>query len=198
MFGRKFFFNAIFLILLILSSCQGLFGDGQGKNPLNNIAESDELRLLNNEIALNPSADAYYRRGIYYYKREIYERSIRDFYQAIDMKQDFTDAYFYRGNSYFERGDYDAALKDFNKSVELKPDYAFAYLNAGKTYYKQNDYENALKNYTNAIDVKPDYAEAYAGRGVCYERKKFCSEANADFQKACGLGYTNACSFNCH
>jgi tetratricopeptide (TPR) repeat protein len=70
---------------------------------------------------------AFFRRGIAYYKSQLFDRAIKDFTSAIGRKPDFAEAFLGRGWAYHATGDYDRAIHNYDEAVRHVPDYAAAY-----------------------------------------------------------------------
>ena len=127
-------------------------------------------------------------------KREEYEKSIKHYTKAIELKPDIASTYTNRGNTYEKISDFDQAIIDHSQAIQLNPDYAEAYNNRGIAYMKKGDLDQAIRNYNQAIQLNPDYAEAYNNRGVAFEKKSDFDQAIQDYTKAIQLkpDYANA------
>ena len=126
-------------------------------------------------------------RGLSAEDKGDFDRAIKDFTTAIELKPDFAGAYNSRGIAYSRKGDFDRAIKDFTTAIELKPDFAGAYNNRGIAYVKKRDFDKAIQNYDKAIELKPRLAEAYCGRGVAYGEKRDFDKAIQDLTTAIEL-----------
>ena len=111
--------------------------------------------------------EAFYR-GLSAMDKGDFDKAIKDFTTAIELKPDFFVAYNNRGAAYGEKHDFDKAIQDFSTTIEIKPDYATAYNNRGNAYSRKGDFDTAIQNYDKAIELKPDYATAYNNRGNAY------------------------------
>ncbi|RKU36680.1 hypothetical protein C6495_03085 [Candidatus Poribacteria bacterium] len=116
-------------------------------------------------------------RGLSAVDKGDFDKAIKDFTTAIELKPDFFGAYNNRGNAYFQKRDFDTAIQNYDTAIEIQPDYADAYNNRGNAYGGKRDFDTAIQNYDTAIEIKPDYADAYCNRGVAYAEKR-------DFDKA--------------
>jgi tetratricopeptide (TPR) repeat protein len=77
--------------------------------------------------------------------------------------------------------------------VELNPTHAEAYNWLGWLSEKDNQYEACIGYLTKAIDAKADNSWSYYHRGRCNYLKGNKKEAAQDADKACKLGYQQAC-----
>jgi Tfp pilus assembly protein PilF len=138
---------------------------------------------MNNEPEPN-DAEAYYKKGEFYYSKEKYEEAINEYNKAIELKPDFPNAYKNRGNSYYYLKKYEEAIADYRKAIEIKPDFPNAYYNRGLVYYNQQKYKEAIRDYSKAIEIKPDFPNAYNSRGIVYYYQQKYEEAISDYSKA--------------
>ena len=63
----------------------------------------------------------------------------------------------------------------------------------GVAYAMTGQYDKALEDYNRAIESNRDYSVAYYNRGRLFLNTGNKKLALTDFQKACTLGYENAC-----
>jgi len=145
---------------------------------------SDALSQTAERVPALDQSTVYFYRGLAYYYRGDYDRSIANYDQAIQLKPAYAEAHNNRGVAYLAKGDYDRAIADFNQAIQLQPDDATAYNNRGGAYRAKGDYDRAIADYGQAIKLEPDYAEAYSNRGVAYAEKGDRGQAIADFDQA--------------
>ena len=111
------------------------------------------------------AADAYHYRGIAYSKKNLYDRAIKDFNQALALNPDDVDAYYDRGLTYLKKSIYHEALADFDKVITLKPDDARRIIhNCVIILQAQESQKDAQKqssqiNPVLSPDTKPSYEE---------------------------------------
>lgn len=123
-------------------------------------------------------------RGLSAMDKGDFDKAIKDFTTAIEIKPDFAEAYNNRGIAYFEKRDFDTAIQNYDNAIKIKPRLAEAYNNRGNAYGKKRDFDTAVQNYDNAIEIKPDYAEAYCNRGIAYGEKDDFDTAIQNHDKA--------------
>ena len=105
--------------------------------------------------------EAFYR-GLSAMDKGDFDKAIKDFTTAIELKPDFFGAYNNRGVAYREKRDFDKAIQNYDKAIEIKPRLAEAYITAAVSLYgEKRDFDTAIQNYDKAIELKPDFAEAY-------------------------------------
>jgi formylglycine-generating enzyme required for sulfatase activity len=125
---------------------EGVFAiDAQQK--LENIYMSRERKRM-----LDRKFDIQIQKGLFYYEKKFeYNRAIKEFTRALDLKPDQASAYYYRGIVYYEKGDYDHAIEDFTEAIRLNPNYAQAYQKRGLAYNKKGQKIKAEKDLKKAI-----------------------------------------------
>ena len=126
--------------------------------------------------------EAFYR-GLSAMDKGDFDKAIKDFTTAIELKPDFFVAYNNRGNAYSRKGDFDKAIQDFTTAIEINPRLAEAYNNRGIDYVQKGDFDKAIQDFTTAIEIKPRLAEAYYGRGVAYGKKRDFDTAIQNYDK---------------
>ena len=70
-------------------------------------------------------------RGVVYDNLGEYQRGIKDFNKAIELKPQLAGVYNNRGRAYDKLGNYQQAINDFNKAIHLDPKDAMAYISRG-------------------------------------------------------------------
>ena len=147
----------------------------------------------NKAIELNPNnADYYNNRGVVYTKMSNYTQAITDYNKAIELNPNDDYAYNNRGVAYQELKQYKKALVDYNKALTLM-EHPLIYANRGEVHYYLKNYKQAIDDLNKAIELGiegTDLAEALYYRGLAYEKLGDNTRAQADFDKAKQLGYT--------
>ena len=78
----------------------------------------------------------HHNRGMYYFRRNMYQQAIDEFTMSIRLDSRFPNNFKVRGLAYAELGQYQRAIKDYDKAIQLYPEYADAYNNLGAAYRK--------------------------------------------------------------
>ena len=110
-------------------------------------------------------------------KKSEYEKSIKHYTKAIELKQDFPEAYNNRGNAYYHIGDYNRAIEDYDKAIEIQPDLAELYYNRGEALLHLNEMEKAKADLITAKDMGVDIVAAF----------RIDYESVADFEQKTGI-----------
>ena len=164
-------------------------------------------------IEINPSAEAYYRRGVAYdypaghgnlrgeayldpKSAEAYDRSmdayfgkaISDFNKAIELNPKYAEAYYRRGVAYNNKIIRAAVKSAMMKKID--PKYTEAFYRA-KDAYK----DKAFSDFTKTIELNPDYPEAYIERQIHYDLRNQYDKAKADLNMAMVKFYERAISY---
>ncbi|MDX2141644.1 MAG: tetratricopeptide repeat protein [Chloroflexota bacterium] len=110
-------------------------------------------------IAIEPTVDRYYRRGISLQAIERYDEAITDYTRAIELNADneVNEALYLttRGNAYRDNEEYSTAIENYNDALALDAGYLPALRGRGITYYWLEDYENALADFAAANVSSP-------------------------------------------
>ena len=101
-----------------------------------------------------------------YKNRDVIEKGISAYDEAIRLNSDYAEAYTSRGVARLFLDQRELALADCNEAIILNPNYAEAYNNRGVVRWSLDQYESALADYNKAVELKLDRAEFYYNRGV--------------------------------
>ncbi len=155
--------------------------------------------LAFSQISMSGAAH-HVRQGHAYLLRNQFEKAIRSFSVALDLKElsrekraaILSD----RGVARWRLKDYDNAIADFTTSLENKTEYPQALNNRGNVYLEMGKLEEAINDFTKAAVLAPDYGISYINRGNAYYLAKNFTLAKADFQTAMRLLPTQAIAYH--
>lgn len=158
----------------------------------------DSISLWSDAIKKNDREDILYKsRGIAYTKEKQYDRAIKDFDRAIELRPKNPDVFYERGFAYNQKGNFQEAIRDYSASIyyldlindssefnryQLK--YEKAYNNRGSAYGYIGKLNNAIDDFTAAIKNNPTFSDAYNNRGMTYRQMGKYKEAINDFNSA--------------
>ena len=151
-----------------------------------------ELENLNQEIIRNPkNADAYFRRGTAYLKKEEWDEAIADFDTAIKLGSQSTYTYIGRGGIYLRKQEWDKAIEDFDTAIKLNSQNPSAYIGRGHAYFKKEEWSKAIADFDRVINFNIQNFHIYCTRGLAHFSREEWSKAIADFDKAIKLDAQN-------
>ncbi len=148
-----------------------------------------------------PSALAYGRRGILYFRSGLYEDAIKDLNKALAADLFWSEAQFYRGRTYLSlsRGKQDLvkAEDDFTEIIRALPDsFAPAYFWRAQARRLLGKDHEAVADYESALKTDPDDVLALNALGFCSEygigTNSDAARALELYKKAAELGYAAA------
>jgi tetratricopeptide (TPR) repeat protein len=146
------------------------------------------------DIEKQPSAEAYYSKGLDLSSQKNYREAAANFTEAIELNPNFAAAYYARGGCKSSYNDYQGAIEDYSQVIRLKPNDSAAYYARGLAKkYGLQDYRGAIEDYSQVIRLKPDDAAAYYARGLAKDSLGDKAGAYEDFRKACQMGYEAGC-----
>ncbi|MGA8538748.1 MAG: hypothetical protein WB566_04575 [Terriglobales bacterium] len=136
-------------------------------------------------ITLDPSAEAYYTRGVTYYDRANLEAVVDGHLMGTEADR---------------KAWFDPATADFKKAVEKNARFYLAYDRLGLIHETTGELDQAISDYTQEMALNPlgrsRLADAYCTRaGSSSPKEKRHDAAIADFEKSIDLGATaDGCS----
>jgi len=111
-------------------------------------------------------------RGMVFFIISEYEKSEKDFSEAIKYDKDNFRAFKNRSMTYRLLNKYDRALDDINHSLNLNSFQADAYYNKALILNDLNDFSKAIEECNKTINIKPDFNPAHKLRAIL-QRKIF-------------------------
>jgi tetratricopeptide (TPR) repeat protein len=149
---------------------------------------NEALNDLTKAVRLdNQAIDAYFNRGLTYYRLHKIEKAIEDFTTAISLNNQFIEAYVNRGNIYLELEEYSKAKTDYQRVLNINPDNSLALNNLGLVYMNLGEYKQATNYFKSAIERQPNYPDAYFNQGILYREIHEKEKAIANFRQAMNL-----------
>jgi len=133
-------------------------------------------------IELEPSADAWYGRGVTYCKLRRYPQAITDLNRALEREPRFPAALTERGLAYVNSGDVERGISDYDASIAVDPSYQMAYANKGSACLLMQRWAEAVPCLDLALRLKPRDANSRYHRGVAHEMLDDFSRAIRDYQ----------------
>jgi tetratricopeptide (TPR) repeat protein len=98
-------------------------------------------------LALCPfDAEAYYRRGLAYARRDRRREALDDFRRALALKPDHAEAHHQRGLVLALQENYPGAIADWNRTIALEPDHAEAHAARADAYHSLGRWDEAARD----------------------------------------------------
>ncbi len=129
-------------------------------------------------------SDAYNNRGIAYQKKQILDKALTDFNDAIKFDPKFWEAYYNRAETNFLLGNGKDALPDLAFITKTYQDSSYYHVLVGDVKNLNGDASGAISSYEKAILLNPKNAEAYVNHGSIYYQDKKYEIAKEDFLQA--------------
>src|SRR3990172_1028158 len=150
-------------------------------------------KVLGNEWVIGGLAGslawAYAGRGTAYEGKEMYDKAIVEFKNAIAVAPEFSRGYRGLGLVYNNKKQYDLAIDNFTKAISKKYSWtdAWDYYYRARAYEEIEQFDKAIEDYDKAIEIDPDFVPAYALRGGIFALTGKNDRAIADFNKALSI-----------
>ncbi|GAA0191486.1 hypothetical protein GCM10009122_53970 [Fulvivirga kasyanovii] len=156
----KTFFLFLFLFIFSLpstaqDSARHFFNKGYYNISVNREAAIDYLTKCIEIDSLY--TEAFFHRGICYFKGSRYEQALNDFDRAFELNPGLSIIWMYRGFTYRNMGKTDEALNSFSRYITQNPTdtTAYSYILRGKMKYELGDFTGAVEDYDMALKLKP-------------------------------------------
>jgi tetratricopeptide (TPR) repeat protein len=149
----------------------------------------DVQTRLDKVIKLRPKdPNNYLTRGIAYFSKGDYERSIADYTEALHLDAKMVPALNNRCMAHAVVGrDLNQAVADCDEALKLEPKDSFVHINRGLVELKRGQYAKAIAEYDAALAIDPQRARAYYGRGFAKVKTGDKAGGEADILTAKGL-----------
>lgn len=196
-------------MVFLLSASSGLASTNQidavqaGEAALKRGAWDQAIDLLtqalnSGRLSKSNRVQAHFFRGAAYQGKNLFDRALADYKEAVALNPDYAPAYNNRGIIFLYTSKNNQALADFDKAIALNPDKASAYNNRGlvKTSQGKDHFAGALADYNQAISLNPNNAEFYNNRGNVYLSQGRLERALADYDRAVSLAPKDAKAYN--
>ena len=117
--------------------------------------------------------EAWYYRGLAYYKTGRLQEAISDFDIALEKDSTYSLLHVYKGFAWQKLGEMDRAIDSFGAYLELHPEDSsnYAYILRGKAKMQTGDYTGALEDFESA-DIENDGVDMYRFISL-FEKKQY-------------------------
>jgi len=111
-------------------------------------------------IELKPDfTDAYFNRGLFWYRANSYEDALNDFLKVIEMNPHYSEVYLLIGDLNWKNKDYANAVKYYSQAIEVKPGNMSAYYKRAHAKRILMDYDGALEDFNRFIALNPNVGQ---------------------------------------
>lgn len=161
---------------------------GQEKTLLEKAIKDYTQALASPRIAKKTKSEALSNRGAAYGMLNMYEQSVRDITESIEIDPTNKNAYANRSIAYLNTGQYEKALADYQSYLQFDPNnYNFWYESGMvQRVIKKND--DAIKSLDRALQLNPKMGIAYLERARAKAQKGDFASAKIDYKQAQQLG----------
>ena len=150
-----------------------------------NKAYRDRITLWSDVVIKSPNNfRAYYNLGnaLYYAGRP--DEAIRNYAEAIRIREDFAEAHDNLGVALLHQGRMDDALRHIVRANRIKPKDPEIQNNLGEVLIRQGRLQEAVLHLREAIRLKPDLAEAHNNLGIALAQMGKLEEGIGCFTQA--------------
>jgi tetratricopeptide (TPR) repeat protein len=150
------------------------------------------ISVVESEILNCPGIDTktifgvYSDNGMRLYNNKEYEKAIKYFSKAVNLKPEDRNSYSYRAICYICTSEFENAVKDYTIAISISPDANY-YSNRGYSYNRLGEYEKAAVDCTKAIELDQKNANNYQNRGISFINLGEYKKAIEDCTKAIEL-----------
>jgi len=138
------------------------------------------LAMRDRVIAREPSALAFYQRGLLHCQLKHYPEAIADLDRSLEMHPRFAAALTERGLAYDESGDPERALRDYDAAIVADPSYVIAYENRAMVYLSTKRWADVVTSLDIGLRMDPQRPAMRYRRGIGHEMLGNLANACAD------------------
>jgi tetratricopeptide (TPR) repeat protein len=134
---------------------------------------TEALADLERAVKLDPTASAFFFRGMARYYLGQYEAAVEDYTAALTVSSEEVPAYLWRCRAHYRLKQFQAGLPDCDEYVMRKPEEYEGYYVRGILRSRADDQDGAIADYRRAIELAGnpgDSANAWYGLGLANER----------------------------
>ena len=116
-----------------------------------------------------------------------FERALRSYQVAIDIRPDFADAFVAMANALDTLGRKAEAVESYERALAINPGYAEVHFNLGMLAITMGRHDEAAKSLRCAVEIKPDFAQAHRALGIVLGQLDKLDAAMASHRRALAL-----------
>lgn len=159
---------------------------------------ASSIQALSQATKLKPDAyQAYYARGILYWKQDKFTEALADFQKVVELQPTFTAGWRWLGYTLSELNRDTEAIAAFDQAIKLDPQDFSLYLARGAALFNLNRMPEALAALNQSLQLKPTPAAYNFRAGIYVHYEVAPQKAIADANKVLELqpdhvgGYLN-------
>lgn len=143
-------------------------------------------------IALTPSAEALYERGLMFEEMNDLLRAETDYRNSILLLPSNSKAHLNLGIILAKQRKIDPAISEFKKALKYDPNYSLAHFNYATALKFKGSFAKSLHHYDKAVELEPKNSQYLEFRAALQASSGNLDLAINDFQKALDLNPNNA------
>lgn len=145
------------------------------------------LASLDRGVALEPSPQAHFSRGVAQLALQQHEAAAQSFAAVVAQQPTHVEAHFNRGSALMALQRWDEALASLGQVLQLHPRHVSALVNRGQVHAALGHGLEALADHDQAIAIEPGRAAAWSARGEALHALGRDDDALRSFDKAISL-----------
>lgn len=157
----------------------------------------DVLKIIEDLIKTNPASGEYYfLRGVLFLQMQRYTKSDEDLNKAIAFnvpEEYLIRIYLNKGMLFLQLQEYDMAEEAFLEALSLDEKNPLVNHSLGMLQYKMQQYDEAIAYFIKSLKQESDNQFSNYNLAMSYLKIDDNENACFYFNKACDMGYKNAC-----
>jgi len=151
------------------------------------------MRKLYRVLELDPThVDAWYYKGIIFYKLDRCEEAIECFNKVLELNFSHLDAWYYKGLAFINLKWYNEALKCFDRALKVDPKHVDSWYTKGFILYNLELYNKALECFNKTLELNPKHVDAWYYKGVIFNILGKSDKAVECFDKVLEIDSNNS------
>lgn len=152
----------------------------------------DNLTVFEKNLESSPnSAIAHYHLGFVYHEKEIYDKAIYYYKEALKIEPGYAEIHNNLGGIYNDKGMTNDAVAELRQAIKADPNYAEAHNNLGIIYNSIGMYKEAINELEKAVSLNPAYVKAHYQLGIAYSNIGEADKAIKEWERVFELNPDN-------
>lgn len=156
----------------------------------------DLMQVLEEQVHLNPTADAWFDLGFSQTELQQYELAFESFNRASELDPEDANTWYNKGRALFDLGRYEESLQCYDRASDLGLVDVDTLNAKGLSLSELDRIEEALESFERACELAPEDVDAWNNKGCSLDELGRLEESLTYYDKSLALDPENALAWN--